>query len=131
MKKEHVVIVILLILLGVVGIAWIISSQPKEKEWVNIGSWNGSQTEYNMTTPQFVITGEEWRVSWSCNQISAGSHFDIFVYDAYTDNVVKEIESPFQTFSGDSYLNAKGRFYMKIVICGNLGDWLISVSEYR
>jgi len=133
MKKERIVIIILLIVIVVIGGAWIISSQlqPKGKDWVHVGTWNGSQSEYNMTTEQFVITGDEWRISWGCNEVVAGSHFDIIVYDVYTSNVVKEIESPFQTFSGESYLNAKGRFHLQIFIRGNLGNWQVYVQEYK
>jgi hypothetical protein len=132
-KKEHIVIVILLVLLVVIGGAWILSSQlqPKGKEWVRVGIWNGSQTEYNMTTEQFVTTGDEWRISWGCDKVVAASHFDIVVYDVYTSNVVKEIETPFETFSGENYLNAKGRFYLQIFIRGDLGDWQVYVQEYR
>jgi hypothetical protein len=84
-----------------------------------------------MTTEQFVITGEEWRIGWGCNEVVAGSHFDLIVYDAYTDSVVKEIESPFQTLSGESYLSTKGRFYVKISILGDLGTWIVKVDEYK
>jgi len=132
MKKEHIVIVILAILLAVVGVAWIINSQPMRKEWDSVGSWIGSQREYNMTTEQFVIGGEEWRFGWSCNQVIGGSCFEIIVYDVYTDDVVKEIITSFpQTHSGESYLNVKGRFYLEIFIHGTLGDWRVYVQEYR
>jgi len=131
MKKEHVVIIILAILLAVVSVGWIISSQPKRKEWVTVGSWSGSQSDYNMTTEHFLISGEEWRVVYSCNQVVAGSHFEIIVYDAYTDGVVKQITSPFQTFSGESYWNSKGRFYLTIFIHGTLGNWVVYVQECK
>jgi hypothetical protein len=133
MKKEHVVIIVLVILLAVVVGAWVFTSQiqPKGKQWVSVGSWNGSQTEYNMTTEQFVITGNEWLIHWSCNQVVAGSHFDIVVYDVYTSNVVKEIETPFQTPTGENFLNTTGRFYLQISIRGNLGNWVVYVQEYR
>jgi len=137
MKKEHVVIIALVVLLVIVVITWTITNQQKGKQWVNVGSWNEQQTEYNMTTPQFVITGEEWRVEWACNQIISGSHFDITIYDVYSGNVIKEISTTNMqgdtdfTGSGESYLNTKGRFYIKFFIRGNLGNWRISVSEYR
>ena len=131
MRKERIVIIVLLIVIVVISGAWIISSQPRGKDWVAVGTWRGTQSDYNMTTEQFVITGEEWQVYYACGEIAANSHFDIFVYDVYNGNIVKEIVSPYQTFSGNSYLNAQGRFYLQIFIRGNLGsNWVVSVQQY-
>jgi hypothetical protein len=45
MKKEHIVIIVLSIMLVAIGVAWIISSQPKGKQRVSGGSWSGSQRD--------------------------------------------------------------------------------------
>lgn len=132
MKKEHIVIIILSIVIVVMGVAWIINSQPKGKKWVTVGSWSGTQRDYDMTTEQFVISGEEWRISWGSSQVVGGSGFHIVVYDVYTGNVVKEIStSAFQNPSGESYFNTKGRFYVEISILGDLGSWRVYVQEYK
>jgi hypothetical protein len=139
MRKEHIVIIILAVLLVGVSVAWVISSQPKGKQWVYVDGFRyddysfeqNSQNNFNTTTRDFVITGSEWQISWQCQGIVAGSHFDIFVYDAYTDNVVKEIVTPFQTLNGISYLNNTGRFYLKIFIDGELDKWTVYISQYQ
>lgn len=134
MKKEHVVIIILVILLAVVAGAWIFTSQfqLKGKDWVSTLTWTGSQAYYTKTTEDFVIAGDEWRIMWSCSQIVGSSHFDIAVYDSYTDGIVKWILPPDDpALSGEHYMNQTGRFYLNIYINGNLGNWSVHVEEYR
>jgi len=138
MKKAYVLIIVLAVLLFGVSAAWVISSQPKGKQWVYVDGvryddydTTQSQNDFNTTTGDFVITGSEWQISWQCQGMAAGSHFDIFVYDAYTDNAVKEIVSPFQTWSGISYMNNMGRFYLKIFIDGELDRWTVYISQYQ
>jgi hypothetical protein len=136
MKKERIVIIILSVLLAVESIAWFLSSQPKEKSWIQVERWTGSQTDYNMTTKMFLISGaEEWRVGWGSSGQSADSHFRIIVYNGYTDSIVKEIEPlPYLmggSMSGESYLNSTGRFYLKIFILGDLYTWWVDIAEYK
>ena len=132
MKKDHTAILILLILLATTNIAWTIHSQPQEKQWFNIGRWDGTQRDYNMTTEQFSITGTEWRISWSCTKVVGGSAFKIIVYDVYTDSEVKTVlKYSTEALGGDSYLNVKGRFYLHIFVYGTLGDWVVSINEYK
>lgn len=131
MKKEYIVIIILSVLLAIEGVAWILSSQPKGKSWVFIGAWGGSQRDYNMTTEQFVTTGDEWFIECSTTQATGGSGLDILVYDVYTGNVVKEITTSVWGLSNESYFNTKGRFYLKIYVLGDSGSWSVSVNDYR
>ena len=128
------VLAILAVLVVVIGGAWIINSQlqPKGKQWVSLGSWSGSPQNNDITTEQFVITGDEWRINWRCNDIGAFDlNFLIIVMNATAHNVTKEIQTPFQTYSGEDLLDVKGRFYLHIVILGSLGDWNVQVSEYE
>jgi len=132
-KKEHIVIIVLLLLIVVMGVIWIITSQPRQKDWVKVGSWESreeTETDYNMTTEQFVITGEEWDIRWDCGGNVENSHIEIIVYDAYTDSIVKEITSTLVRDFGVSYLNLKGRFYLRIFIRGTLHNWYVVVREY-
>jgi len=143
MKKEHIAIVSLVVVVVVILLFGALGGfsffQPKGKEWVFVHQWRwednpyeqNPQSNFNTTTEQFIINGEEWRIQWACSGITGGSHFDITVYDAYTDNKIKEISTTYpETMSGESYLNNKGRFYLKIYIQGTLDQWTVTLNEF-
>ena len=137
MWKERILIIIVVVLLvGVsVSVAWVISSLPKGKQWTHVDSWSGSQTDYNMTTENFFISGEEWQIYWNCTEQVSGSYFQILVHDYYTGNLVEQIDSYGNTSngalpSGLAYLGTSGRFYLQIFINGELGNWTVTVSQY-
>ena len=143
MSKERKIIIVLAALLVIFLLLWIFSvpfplCQSEGKKWRRVKSWDyqieyGSEKDYNLTTEQFRIEGEEWRIRWGCHGITGGSHFRIIVYDGYTDQIIKEIvTNPFEnTHYGETYLADKGRFYLKIYICGSLEKWFVFVEEYR
>jgi hypothetical protein len=138
MKKEHIAIIILSILLLVSNIAWVaiyLGFQPFKmgKSW-GWDSANGnnywSGTERYKTTNAFMITGEEWRVSWGFSGGDKNTNFIISVYDAYTGEHHRTLQ--FFAEEEEGYLNVTGRFYLKIYFQAKLIDnWHVEVMEYR
>ena len=129
MKKERIIIIILVILLVGLLVAWIISIQPRGEQWVSVtgATWMDfqdtihSQTDFNTTIGIFSITGSEWRIGWACVGMTDASHFDIVVHDVYTGSIVREIvTTTTETFSGQSILNSTGKFYLDVFIVGHL-----------
>ena len=61
MRKEHIVIVAFVILLVGVSLAWIVSSQLREKRWVSVVMFRGEDyaqnNNYRLTTGNFTISG--------------------------------------------------------------------------
>jgi len=61
MRKEHIVIVAFVILLVGVSLAWIVSSQLREKSWVSVVMFRGEDyaqnNNYRLTTGNFTISG--------------------------------------------------------------------------
>ena len=135
MKKERVVIVALVVLLVSVSIGLIISLQ--KKQWTTVKTWYGSQTDYkSLTTESFPISGEEWRVTWSSN-FDNRYHFDVKIYDANDNFLVREISTTSNLFDeyftghGQTTLNKQGRFYIQFLVQGDLDGWSLTVSEFR
>lgn len=134
-ERRRAVIAVLLVVITVIVGAWILSNtvlQRRASEWVELGVWYGSQTDYNMTTEQFEITGDQWAIRWDCRQIVGDSHFEILVYDVDTGNVTRKIEPSYnQTLVGENYSTVKGRFYLQIFIRGDLGNWWVRIYESK
>jgi len=142
-NKERKIIALLIALVVVLFFVWAFHVpfppwQSEGKKWRRVKSWSyqieyNSETNYNLTTEQFRIDGEEWRIVWACHSITGGSHFHIIIYDGYTDQIVKEvITNPFEnTHYGETYLAKNGRFYLKVCICGTLENWVVFVEEYK
>ena len=133
MKKEHIVIVILSIFLVFVSTAWV-TSMLREKHWVVAGSWVGREPaveyEYNMTTEQFSVNEEEWRIRWTCSNYNfPGSYWDIRVLNASSGSEINHILR--HEKSGERNFSLKGTFYLKITIHGTLEDWRISAEVLR
>jgi len=131
-KKEHIVIAILSVLLVIVSTAWVISMQLW-KHWVVVGSWVGHEPavehEYNMTTEQFLINGIEWRIRWTCSNYDSYSWWEIVVLNASSGNEINSILR--HELYGERNFNFKGTFYLKIIIHGTLEDWQVSAEELR
>jgi hypothetical protein len=132
MKKEHVAIVILTILLFTVSIAWVLDMQYS-KHWVVVGSWVGLEPavehEYNLTTYQFSIKGEEWRIHWSCSNYDSYSYWQIVILNASSGNMVDNIER--HELYGERSFGFTGTFYLNIMIHGTLENWDISAEDFR
>lgn len=133
MKKEQIAIIILSALLVIVSTALVISVQ-REKHWVVVGSWVGHEpaveNEYNMTTEQFSINEEEWRIRWTCSNFNfPNSYWDIAVLNASSGSEINNILR--HEKSGERNFSLKGTFYLKIIIHGTLEDWRISVEVLR
>lgn len=96
-------------------------------------------TDYNFTSNQFKITGEQWRVSWTTSgENPLGSHFDIKVYsDEVGSNLVKEIittsnqNSTTFTEYGTSYMDIQGNVHLQVFIAGGLPHWTFNIEEYK
>lgn len=90
MKKEHIAIVVLSVLLVIISTAWILS-MLQSKHWVVAGSWTAYEPaleqNYNMTTNHFSISGEQWRISYSCSDYNfPDSYWDIKIFNATNGN---------------------------------------------
>ena len=133
MRKEHIVIVAFVILLVGVSLAWIVSSQLREKRWVSVVMFRGEDyaqnNNYRLTTGNFTISGSEWRIRWQCQHLGNGSYLEIMVLDADKDSFVKDIV-PRYYLEDVSYLEGPGRFYLKIGVVGQV-NWTIYVEECR
>ena len=133
MRKEHIVIVAFVILLVGVSLAWIVSSQLREKRWVSVVMFRGEDyaqnNNYRLTTGNFTISGSEWRIRWQCQRLGNGSYLEIMVLDADNDSFVKEIV-PRYYLKDVSYLEGPGRFYLKIGVVGQV-NWTIYVEECK
>jgi len=94
-------------------------------------SYIGPLKDFDTTTDQFVITGNEWKISCTSSIVHSSSYFKIEVFDAYTDSLVKTFETPaFQT-GGESFFNQEGRFYLHIYIVGTIEDWKVNIMDYK
>ena len=133
MRKEHIVIVAFVILLVGVSLAWIVSSQLREKSWVSVVMFRGEDyaqnNNYRLTTGNFTISGSEWRIRWQCQRLGNGSYLEIMVLDADKDGFVKDIV-PRYYLEDVSYLEGPGRFYLKIGVVGQV-NWTIYVEECK
>jgi len=133
MRKEHIVIVAFVILLVGVSLAWIVSSQLREKRWVSVVMFRGEDyaqnNNYRLTTGNFTISGSEWRIRWQCQRLGNGSYLEIMVLDADKDSFVKDIV-PRYYLEDVSYLEGPGRFYLKIGVVGQV-NWTIYVEECK
>jgi len=133
MRKEHIVIVAFVILLVGVSLAWIVSSQLREKSWVSVVMFRGEDyaqnNNYRLTTGNFTISGSEWRIRWQCQRLGNGSYLEIMVLDADKDSFVKDIV-PRYYLEDVSYLEGPGRFYLKIGVVGQV-NWTIYVEECK
>ena len=133
MRKEHIVIVAFVILLVGVSLAWIVSSQLREKSWVSVVMFRGEDyaqnNNYRLTTGNFTISGSEWRIRWQCQCLGNGSYLEIMVLDADKDSFVKDIV-PRYYLEDVSYLEGPGRFYLKIGVVGQV-NWTIYVEECK
>jgi hypothetical protein len=125
------ILAVVVVIVGFFGGFFTALLSGQGRGWVSVAVWNGSQEDCNMTTEQFVIEREEWRINWqsTLSSDSLTEHFHLIVYDAYTGSIAKEL-SPTSP-NGESYLNAKGTFSVKIFIVGDLGDWRVGAEEYR
>jgi len=131
-KKEHILIIVLIIFLVSVDLTWIMSSQLKEKRWVSVVTFQGEdyvQNGYRITTGNFTILGSEWRIRWQCQRLGNGSYFEIMVFNADKNSFVKDIV-PRYYLEDISYLKGPGRFYFKIDVIGQV-NWTIYVEEYK
>ena len=132
MKKEHIAIAILSVLLVIVSTAWVFSMQLW-KHWVVVGSWVGNEPafehEYNMTTEQFSINGEEWRIRWTCSNYDSYSYWEIVVLNASSGAEINSINR--HELYGERNFGFRGTFYLNIIIHGTLEDWQISAEELR
>jgi len=132
MKKEHIAIVILSVLLVIVSTAWVFSMQLW-KHWVVVGSWVGHEPavehEYKMTTEHFLINGEEWRIRWTCSNWDFISYWEIVVLDASSGSEINSIIR--HEHYGERNFGFKGTLYLKIIIHGTLEDWQVSAEELR
>ena len=133
MKKQTVIIIILLVLLAVSNITWAIYHHfqlqqiKPAKGWSNVLTWWG--TERTNKSKTFDIVGEEWWILWTFNGNTEGAGCDTSVYDSYTNNTLKSVSL---TCYGDKdYLNLTGRFYLTVNVYGDIDNWTIHVSEYR
>ena len=146
MKNQHIVILCAIGVILLVGFSIAVCAWPKPKAWVMVGEWKGTDfwnlnLDYNdfrnnnVTTQQFRIMGDEWRVSWESPSRVVGNHFDIKVFDDYTGEVLKEIitseNGEARTSYGESYLNTQGRYHLQIFIMGELPGWHVQVEEYK
>jgi uncharacterized protein YxeA len=142
-RKLLLVLSVSLVIVAVVSLIGLISFS-QQKSWVNVSKYNWADywdlnldyndvSNNNVTTTQFKITGEEWRISWSCTgSIIVGNHFYIKVYDDYTREVVKEITTTSDnTLIGQSYLKGQGQYHLQIFSMGYLSPWQITVQEFR
>lgn len=132
MKKEHIAIVILSVLLVIVSTAWVFSMQLW-KHWVVVGSWVGHEPtvehEYNMTTEQFLINGEEWRIRWTCSNSLSLSYWEIVVLNASSGSEINSILA--HADYGERNFGFRGTLYLKITVHGTLEDWQVSAEEFR
>ena len=133
MKKEHIVVIALIILFVGISLAWIVNSQLREKRWVSVVMFRGEDytqnNNYRLTTGNFTISGEEWRIRWQCQRLGNGSYLEIMVLDADNDSFVKDIV-PRYYLEDVSYLEGPGRFYLKIGVVGQV-NWTIYIEEYK
>ena len=118
-------------------IDWVRVQQFEFSDYPNGMDSNGNyigvhpENNFNTTTEQFSISGAEWKIKWDVSSVNGGSYFKIDVFDVYTDKLVKEIETPYLSNSGESYLNQQGRFYLHIYIIGTLEKWAITIEDFR
>ena len=133
MKKEHIVVIALIILLVGISLAWIVNSQLRGKRWVSVVMFRGEDyaqnNNYRLTTGNFTISGAKWRIRWQCQRLGNGSYLEIMVLDADNDSFVKDIV-PRYYLEDVSYLEGPGRFYLKIGVVGQV-NWTIYIEEYK
>ena len=76
MRKEHIVIVAFVILFIGVSLAWIVSSQLREKKLVFVVMFSGEDyaqnNNYRLTTGNFTISGSECVSDGSANVLVMG-----------------------------------------------------------
>jgi len=133
MKKEHIAIVILSVLLVIVSTAWVFSMQLR-KHWVVVGSWVATdpafEQNYNLTTYQFAINAEEWCVSYRCTNYNyPEAYWHIEVVNATSGSEIDHILR--HELSGERYYSLKGTFFLNIILHGTLKNWDVSVEEFR
>jgi hypothetical protein len=136
MRREHIVIFILTVILVLLSIALIIvyfGVQPFEagKSW-GWDSANGnnywSGTERSKTTNTFMITGEEWRISWGFSGGDEHTNCIVTIYDAYRGDIIRSL----QLFSEEEgYLNVTGRFYLTLYFQASFDNWYVEVMKYQ
>jgi hypothetical protein len=132
-RKEPVVIVVLSIILVIVSAAFILSVQ-NSKHWVVVGSWVATdpafEQNYNLTTYQFTINAEEWRVSYHCTDYNyLEAYWHIEVINATSGSEIDRILR--HELYGERYYSLKGTFLLNIILHGTLKNWDVSVEEFR
>ena len=138
MKKEHIVIIILSVLLLVSSIGWISSYfgfRPfgigKSWGWDPTNGnnyWSG--TGYKHTTNTFVITGEEWRISWGFSPDNEHTYCYVSIHDAYTDDEIRSTR--LYGKEEQVYMNVTGRFYLQIEFFqASFESWYVEVLEFQ
>lgn len=80
-----------------------------------IKEWSGSGIK---TTETFTITKQPWQIHWTHNPIIMGGQsvgiFQIYVYSAYTDELIALAANSLQADYDTSYVHKSGRFYLLI-----------------
>ena len=105
---------------------------PPPSKWHDVIPRIEGSGPMNLTTSTFHITGKKWDV-WSYDEPPPDlAQWVVEVYDASTDEKLQEF-----TLSSDAKiydvkeLNIRGSFYLKIQVSGNIGNWHITVMEYK
>lgn len=95
--------------------------------WRKVKSWRGTGIK---STEPFTITGKQWRIIWSFEDIS-GFDTDLYVnvYKPGDPIIVDWAVSTTGTGSDVSYLYKSGQFYLRIASVS--GNWKIAIEELR
>lgn len=141
MKREHVIIGLLVLALVMISTFWAVSVIPNARTWQDVDFWNGAKfwnlnLDYNnplnnnATTNQFQITGDQWRVIWSGGGGNIAAHFVIRVYDDSSNTVIKEITTNADNPFGSADLDSKGIYHLQIFING-FSAWEVKALQYK